>query len=1173
MKRKAVKEGESVTLDTRLIKKANDFILWYFNDALIAEITEDQSKICTDVQCDERFRDRLKLDHPTGSLTITNITNTHSGEYKLLINSQRICRKQSNNSFTITTIRRFSVTIHGFLRSPNTMFVPAGSSVTLHTDLKLNRPVQIIRKDSNFIWYFNDIRIAQINGDLRYICTDVQCNAGTERFRDRLKLDHQTGSLNITGFRLADSGLYKLISNSRITEQIVIVYAHGFYIFPYTVFVKEGDSVTLHADAELNLQEKIIRDDSDFKWHFYDTRIAEIRRYPKYICTDVQCADGNWRFSNRLKLDHQTGSLTITYIRPTDSGFYKVQFKGSGNTDIQKGFNVAVHGFLGVDAEGTTVSVMEGDSVTLNLNVQVVQQHRFAYMFNDIFITEFCEDQRKIFAGVDCNEGTERFRDRLKVDSQTGSLTITNTRTTDSGLYVLQILLTNLVISQEPFSVAVHGVSAAERDKMKRKAVKEGESVTLDTRLIKKANDFILWYFNDALIAEITEDQSKICTDVQCDERFRDRLKLDHPTGSLTITNITNTHSGEYKLLINSQRICRKQSNNSFTITTIRRFSATIHDVCNISCKEVTGDVGKEVTLTCSVSQKRPECCIIMYKFQYPEKYNNSAICKQEFPLDSCEQRNSFTCRYTPTTEMTGQFRFFVQTKFGARKTQFTVNITEPIKPEIVAEETATKESVTVTEETVTKESVTVTEETVTKETATKETVAEETATKESVTVTEETVTKETVAEQTATKETATKEAVAEETVTEALPKEGVGLDGKSPFVTEGDSVIIHTGVETNQQEVITWIFSDTRIAEITGDLSRICTDVQCNEGTERFRGRLKLDHQTGSLNITNITDTDSGLYQLEITSKEGIISKKYFSFSSYGFLGIGSDGKSAFVMEGDSVIIHTGVKTNQQEVIKWIFSETIIAVITGDLSKICTDVECNEGTERFRGRLKLDHQTGSLNITNITDTDSGLYQLEIINSNRNNVPAAEQDKIKRKSMKEGESITLNSNVTNPNNSMVWYFNDTLITEITGEPSKICTDVRCDERFRDRLKLDHQTGSLTITNTRTTESGEYKLKISSRRMSIIRSFSVSVTTVVPTGIYTAVVPVLLLNVAVAVLIYSCWHQIRRKYNRWQGNDQVNVVEDSSPDQKDTLLMTSANQMSQTETEAVSETPQ
>ncbi|XP_058617389.1 uncharacterized protein LOC131530900 [Onychostoma macrolepis] len=400
--------------------------------------------------------------------------------------------------------------------------------------------------------------------------------------------------------------------------------------------------------------------------------------------------------------------------------------------------------------------------------------------------------------------------------------------------------------------------------------------------------------------------------------------------------------------------------------------------------------------------------------------------------------------------------------------------------------------------------------------------------------------------------------------------------------VLEGDSVTLHTGVKTNQQEKIKWYFNDIRIAQISVDRSKICTDVQCKDGDERFRDRLKLDKRTGSLTITNTRTTDTGLYKLQIINNRISIMKQ-FSVSSSG---VGIDEVSANVMEGDSIILNTNVKTNLQENIRWYFNGTHIAQINGELNKTCTDVQCNKGTEIFRDRLKLDHQTGSLTITNTRTTDSGLYQLEIISERISimkhfsvvvdGVSAADRDKMRRKSVKERESVTLESGEINKtNHSMAWYFNDIRIAEIIEDPSEICADDQCKERFRDRLKLDHQTGSLTIMNTRTTDSGVYQLQINRIRFSIIKSFIVTVTAVLA-GIYASVpvaavvVVVLLLVAAAAAVIYYRWCHARMTDHVMQVSDQ-NHAEDFSSFQTAALMdETSSNQ---SETHSANETSQ
>ncbi len=84
-----------------------------------------------------------------------------------------------------------------------------------------------------------------------------------------------------------------------------------------SVLVLKGDSVTLISSHTE------IMDDDQIQWRFEKYLIAELNKRGDSMTVYDDVLDG--RFRDRLKLDNQTGSLTIANIRMKHAGFHKVK--------------------------------------------------------------------------------------------------------------------------------------------------------------------------------------------------------------------------------------------------------------------------------------------------------------------------------------------------------------------------------------------------------------------------------------------------------------------------------------------------------------------------------------------------------------------------------------------------------------------------------------------------------------------------------------------------------------------------------------------------------------------------------------------------------------------------------------------------------------------------------
>ncbi|XP_026120020.1 uncharacterized protein LOC113099147 [Carassius auratus] len=197
------------------------------------------------------------------------------------------------------------------------------------------------------------------------------------------------------------------------------------------------------------------------------------------------------------------------------------------------GVLLIVNGVFGVDAEVKSVSVMVGDSVTLHTDdTEIPRDSKIIWKFGNEIIAKMNE------AGANpstCDGPGAIFKDRLKLDKQTGSLTITNIRTEHIGRYSVDIR--SITAKLKTFQVTVHDV-------VESVYVMEGDSLTLHNGVKVQGSDQIVWKFEDQVIPIAYLNSP--------DETQWRNIHLKDQTQDLVFSNIRSEQTGVYTVEINT---------------------------------------------------------------------------------------------------------------------------------------------------------------------------------------------------------------------------------------------------------------------------------------------------------------------------------------------------------------------------------------------------------------------------------------------------------------------------------------------------------------------------------------------------------------------------------------------------------------------------------------------
>ncbi|XP_073717870.1 uncharacterized protein [Misgurnus anguillicaudatus] len=328
-------------------------------------------------------------------------------------------------------------------------------------------------------------------------------------------------------------------------------------------------------------------------------------------------------------------------------------------------FVVCVAVVFGVDGdEVTSVSVMEGDSVTLHTDITQIQRDlHIIWSFDRTNLIAEIITRDQMNSVIVSEDGL--FRDHLQMNSQTGSLTITNITTEHNGVYKLTIIrdkisytsFTVIVYAPLPLPVITHNSSSSSSS--------SSSNCSLLCSVLNMRDVSLSWYNGNSLLSSISVSDLNIRLSLPLEVKYQN----------------TNT----YSCVVNNTITNQTQHLN---ITELCQPCSSVFGVARDEVKSVSVMEGESVTLYTNFTEIQQRDHILwmfgpqetriaeLYKQSIDMFDSNKTFGHKKLLLDS--QSGSLTIKNI-RTEHTGLYRLQIKSDRGNSDKIFNVTIYAPL--------------------------------------------------------------------------------------------------------------------------------------------------------------------------------------------------------------------------------------------------------------------------------------------------------------------------------------------------------------------------------------------------------------------------------------------------------------------------------------------------------------